>query len=64
MTTLQTVLMFILITFVFIMLISMGLLTWALIRPKATISWRKAGVMIMGSLASAFLCYTLLIMTK
>lgn len=56
--------MFILITFVFGMLISMALLTWALISPKATISWRKAGVWIMGCLAGVFLCYTLLILTK
>lgn len=64
MTILQNVLLFILITFVFGMLISMVLLTWALIRPTATISWKQAGRWIMICLAGVFLCYAFLLLTR
>jgi hypothetical protein len=64
MTILQTLLVFILICMMLGIIISMVLLTWALIKPAAAVSWQRAGKWMMGFLLGVFICYVLLIVTR
>lgn len=64
MTILQTILVFTLICMMLGIIISMVLLTWALIKPTAAVSRQRAGKWMMSFLLGVFICYVLLIVTK